>query len=80
MARIAGLSKDDVSGEMRAVLERQEQRYGMPLYNHLVLARRPAVFHGFRAMWDGLGEGAMLPARLADLINVRVASLVGCGL
>ena len=80
MPRIQGLSKDQVGGEIRRVFERQEQRYGMPLYNHMVLARRPSIFRGFRAMWDGLEEDALLPARLRDLVNVKVASLVGCGL
>jgi AhpD family alkylhydroperoxidase len=31
-------------------------------------------------MWEGLEESGLLPARLRDLINVKVASLVGCGL
>jgi hypothetical protein len=80
MPRLTGLSKEQVSGEIRSIFERQEQRYGMPLYNHMVLARRPGIFRGFRAMWDGLEEDGLLPARLRDLLNVKVASLVGCGL
>ncbi len=80
MPRLEGLQKDSVGENIRQILERQEDRYGMALYNHMVLARRPAVFWGFRAMWDGLEESGLLPARLRDLINVKVASLVGCGL
>lgn len=80
MPRLEGLQKDEVSESIRRILERQEARYGMALYNHMVLARRPGIFWGFRAMWDGLEEGGLLPARLRDLINVKVASLVGCGL
>jgi len=80
MSRVAGLSREQVTPEMRAVLDRQERSYGSVLYNHLVLARRPGIFRGFRAVWDGLGENALLPARLADLLNVRVARLIGCGL
>ena len=80
MPRVAGLGKEQVNGEIRAIFDRHEQRYGAPLYNHMVLARRPAIFRGFRAMWDGLGEDALLPSRLSDLINVKVATLIGCGL
>jgi hypothetical protein len=80
MPRLTGVSKDSVEADLRAVLERQERRYGCLLYNHTVLARRPSIFRGFRAMWDGLEASALLPARLADLVNVKVASLVGCGL
>lgn len=80
MARIGGLDKADVPAALLPVLERQERFYGAVLYNHAVLARRPAIFRGFRAMWDGLEENALLPARLRDLLNLKVASLVGCGL
>ena len=80
MPRLQGLHKDQVSAEIRQVFERHEKRYGMALYNHRVLARRPSIFRGFRAMWDGLEESGLLPARLRDLLNVKVASLIGCGL
>ena len=81
MPRLRGLTKEELRDpDLLQVYERQERVYGSVLSNHTVLARRPAIFRGFRAMWDGLGENALLPARLADLVNVRVASLVGCGL
>jgi alkylhydroperoxidase family enzyme len=80
MARLTGLSKDAAPADIRLVLERQERHYGAALENHAVLARTPAIFRSFRAMWDGLGESAQLPARLHDLVNIRVASLIGCGL
>jgi alkylhydroperoxidase family enzyme len=80
MPRIGGLEIDQVEDDLRAVYESQEQFYGAALYNHKVLARRPPVFRGFRAMWKALEEGALLPARLRDLVNLKVASLIGCGL
>ena len=67
-------------GNIVQVLARQQQRYGAVLPNHAVLARRPDIFRGFRAMWDGLEASGLLGARLACLINVRVAALIGCGL
>jgi len=80
MARISGIERDAASSEAQRVFDRQEQFYGFVLPNHAVLARRPHVFRGFRAMWDGLEEEALLPARLRDLVNLKVASLIGCGL
>lgn len=80
MPRLQGLTKEEARPELRQVNERQEQRYGSVLYNHTVLARRPSIFQGFRAMWEGLEESGLLSARLVDLLNVRVASLIGCGL
>jgi hypothetical protein len=80
MARIGGVRPEDASEEARRVFDRQQQFYGAVLDNHAVLARRPAIFRGFRAMWDGLEENALLPARLRDLLNLKVATLIGCGL
>lgn len=80
MPRIKGLNKSEMSPETLAVCDRLEQRYGSVPYNHSVLARRPTIFSGFRAMWDGLERSGLLPPRLADLLNVKVASLIGCGL
>ena len=81
MARVAGLRREQVgSAEVARVLERQAERYGEVLENHAVLARRPPIFRGFRAMWDGLEESGLLGARLACLVNVRVSALIGCGL
>ncbi len=76
MPRLTGVSKDSVDAE----LEGQGQRYGCLPYNHAVLARRPSILRGFRAMWNGLEASALLPVRLVDLVNLKVASLVGCGL
>ena len=80
MPRVTGLDKDQVGDDTRVIYEGQERRYGSVLYNHMVLARRPSILRGFRAMWDALEESALLPARLVDLLNLKVASLIGCGL
>jgi hypothetical protein len=81
MARVQGLAREQArDAEIRAVFERQEKSYGVVLENHAVLARRPAIFRGFRAMWDGLEASGLVKPRLACLINVRVAALIGCSL
>ena len=80
MARIAGLEVESLPADARRVCDRQAQRYGTAFYNHLVLARRMPIFRGFRAMWDGLEESGLLAPKLADLVNLHVASIVGCGL
>jgi len=70
----------EMPADVRAVCDSLVNRYGSLPYNHAVLARRPSIFRAFRGMWDGLEESGLLPARLVDLVNVKVASLVGCGL
>jgi hypothetical protein len=71
---------DDIPADVRAVCDRLKERYGSLPLNHAVLARRRSIFRAFRGMWEGLEESGLLPARLVDLVNVRVASLIGCGL
>jgi hypothetical protein len=81
MARVQGLEKDQVRDpEIRRVLESQERNYGAVLENHAVLARRPSIFRGFRAMWEGLEQDSLLGTRMASLVNVRVAERIGCSL
>jgi len=79
MPRISA-AEGDIPADVRAVLERLKNRYGSLPYNHAVLARRPAIFRAFRGMWEGLEASGLLSARLVDLVNVKVASIIGCGL
>jgi hypothetical protein len=81
MPRVCGLTKEQLhDAEILRVFERQEERYGAVLGNHAVLARRPAIFRGFRAMWEGLEESGQLGSRLACMLNVHVAARIGCSL
>lgn len=79
MPRISGADAG-IPADVRAVCDRLVERYGSLPYNHAVLARRPPIFRAFRGMWEGLEASALLPARLVDLVNLRVASVIGCGL
>jgi hypothetical protein len=79
MPRIPAAS-GETPEDVRAVCERLTEHYGSLPQNHAVLARRPSIFRAFRGMWEGLEASGLLPARLVDLVNVRVASLIACGL
>ena len=70
----------DIPDDVRAVCHKLTECYGSLPYNHAVLARRPPIFRAFRGMWEGLETSGLLPARLLDLVNVKVASLIGCRL
>ncbi len=63
---------------VRRVLEAQAKRWGSPLLNHLVYARRPSIFRAARGMWQGLEASGLVDARLQALVNRRVAALNGC--
>ncbi len=76
--RIEGVRLEGADDYARRVLEAQARRWGAPLNNHLVYARRPTIFRGARAMWQGIEGSGLVEARLQALVNRRVASLNGC--
>ena len=78
MPRIAEADPSTAEPPVRAVLEAQRKKWGAPLANHLLYARRPTIFRGARAMWSGLDASGLIDPKLICLINRRVASLVGC--
>lgn len=78
MARISNVDPNAVEPRIRAVLDAQEKKWGAPLLNHLIYARRPSIFQGVRAMWSGIDASGLIDSKLEALINRRVAFLNGC--
>ena len=76
--RIPGVDPNEADGPIRAVFNAQAERWGAPLINHLVYARRPSIFRGARAMWTGLDQSGLIDGALQALINRRVAYLNNC--
>jgi len=69
---------DGFDSSIKKVLEAQARKWGAPLLNHLLYARRPTIFRGARAMWTGIEASGRIEPRLQALINRRVAKLNGC--
>ena len=78
MARIEGVNPDQVEGHIKRVFEAQERKWGAPLLNHLLYARRPSIFRGVRGMWTGITSSGLIDEKLQALVNRRVAALNGC--
>jgi alkylhydroperoxidase family enzyme len=78
MARIQGADPKVTEKRIRTVLEAQAKKWGTPLLNHLLYARRPSIFRGARAMWGGLEASGLLDSELTALVNRRVAALNSC--
>jgi alkylhydroperoxidase family enzyme len=76
--RIKGVRPDEADAYARRVFEAQAEKWGAPLANHLVYARRPTIFRGARAMWQGIDGSGLIDPRLRALVNRRVAALNGC--
>lgn len=78
MARIPGVDPQLAEPQIKAVLEAQRKKWGAPLANHLVYARRPSIFRGARAMWSGIDASGLIDPALQAMVNRRVAYLNGC--
>ncbi len=78
MARIRNVDRSGVEPQIEKVFEAQTRKWGGPLLNHLIYARRPAIFRGARAMWGAIEASGLIDGRLAALINRRVAWWNGC--
>ena len=78
MARINPANSDALDSSIRKVLDAQAEKWGAPLFNHLLYARRPTIFRGARAMWTGLEASGRIDPGLRALLNLRVAAINGC--
>ena len=76
--RIEGVKPEEADDYARRVFEAQAKKWGAPLINHTVHARRPTIFRGVRAMWQGLDGSGLIDPALVALVNRRVAAINGC--
>jgi hypothetical protein len=77
-SRIQPVNPATVDSRIQAVFEAQRKRWGGPLLNHLLYARRPSILRGVRAMWGGLDASGRIDGKLQALVNRRIAGWNGC--
>ena len=78
LPRIEPVDSGQVNPAVQAVFDAQGKKWGAPLLNHRIYARRPSIFQGVRAMWAGLDASGLIPGHLQALVNRRIAALNGC--
>ena len=78
MARVKEIDPDDADAYITKVFAAQSAKWGAPLLNHLVYARRPALFKSVRAMWAAVNEDGLLEPSLVHLVNRRIAAINNC--
>jgi alkylhydroperoxidase family enzyme len=78
MARIPDADRSTLDKRINAVLDAQTKKWGAPLANHLLYARRPAIFRAVRQMWGAIDESGLIDPALKAIINRRVAYLNHC--
>lgn len=76
--RISPIDPEEAEPQIRAVLRKQAEKWGSPLNNHLLYARRATIFRGVRGMWGSIDASGLIDEQLKALVNRRVASLNGC--
>ncbi len=78
MARIEDADAERVESYVKRVFAAQAKKWGAPLLNHLLYARRPTIFRGARGMWNGIEASGLIDGQLQALVNRRVAAINGC--
>ena len=78
MPRMRPLGKDEVSDEIRAVLEAGERWLGEPPLSTGIQARCPAILDASRALGAAPAKSGLVDAQLRALVCLRAAEMVGC--
>jgi hypothetical protein len=78
MPRIRPLTKDEVSPEIREVLERSEQNFGAPPAGTGIQAYCPPILEASRALSAAPGRSGKLPPLIRTLVCLRAAQMAGC--
>lgn len=78
MPRIPPLDRDSAPAEAQPFFDRDLEVFGQVLNSTRIAAYRPAIAAAAKGLGQTVAEGGLIPAQLRLLMNVRVASLVGC--
>lgn len=78
MPRITPLDRDSAPPEARPFFDRDLEAFGQVLNTTQISAYRPAIAAAAKRLGQAVAEGGLIADQLRLLMNVRVASLVGC--
>jgi hypothetical protein len=79
MARIHALTREEAPEQIRSIYDANVKNWGQVSNTTGVWAYRPSIQLGVQAVGRGLTESGLISEKLRCLINVRIASQVGCG-
>lgn len=79
MARIHALSREEAPEEVRPLYDANMEAWGQVSNTTGIWAYRPTIQLGVQELGRGIGKSGLIPEKLRCLINVRIASQVGCG-
>jgi hypothetical protein len=78
MPRITPLNRNTAPPEAAELFDRDLELRGYPLNSTQIAAYRPAIAKAAKQLGAAIADGGLIGTQLRLLINVRVATLVGC--
>jgi alkylhydroperoxidase family enzyme len=78
MPRIRPLTTDEVSADLRPLLEQAERVFGEPLVPVGIQAYCPPILEASRALGLAPTRSGKLPALIRSLVCLRAAQMAGC--
>lgn len=78
MARMRPLTKDEVEGDLKTILEQGEKWLGEPAVGAGIQAYAPEILHASRALGAAPAKSGLLPPLVRSLVCLRAAEMVGC--
>ena len=78
MPRIRLIGKEEASPFTRELMEQDVAQHGYVFPGTGIYGHAPTIQQGTRALNAGITAAGRIPRQLRALMNVRVASLVGC--
>jgi hypothetical protein len=79
MSRVHALTREEAAPDVRSLYDANMKAFGQILNTTGIWAHRPSIQLGVKALADGIQHSGLLGDKLRCLINVRIASQVGCG-
>jgi len=79
MTRLRALTRDEASPDVRPLYDANLAAFGQIMNTTGIWAYRPTVQLGVKALADGIQKSGLISDKLRCLVNVRIASQVGCG-
>ena len=79
MSRIHALTREEAPQESKAAYDANMKLFGVILNTTGLWSYRPTIQSGVKALGDGIVQSGLVSDKLRSLINVRIASQVGCG-
>jgi hypothetical protein len=79
MTRIHALTREEAPEGARAIYDANVKSWGQVSNTTGIWAYRPTIQQGVKALGEGFQRSGLISYKLRCLINVRIASQVGCG-